>query len=199
VESAELKLVWDKYRSRVFAFILGKVTSREEAEDILQEAFLRLHTGICCLQEWTMMERYIFRITRNLIIDGYRARKPAASLDEEIEAEAGTVGDWIETEPAARLAFSLKDMVDELPEPYREALLLTEYEGLTQAELARRAGISVSGAKSRVQRARTMLKDLLLECCHFELDSVGGIIDYRERCCRCRRGACPSDGASLKE
>ncbi|HET7838366.1 MAG TPA: sigma factor-like helix-turn-helix DNA-binding protein, partial [Rectinemataceae bacterium] len=112
-----------------------------------------------------------------------RARRPRAELDEDIEAAYGSPE--LEEDPAARLAFSLRETVDELEEPYREALILTEYEGLSQAELAARAGISLSGAKSRVQRAREKLKALLLACCHFELDRRGGIIDYQERCCRC--------------
>jgi RNA polymerase sigma-70 factor (ECF subfamily) len=56
---------------------------------------------------------------------------------------------------------------------------------LSQQELARKAGIFLSGAKSRVQRAREKLRQLLLECCHFELDRQGRIIDYHKRCWRC--------------
>jgi RNA polymerase sigma-70 factor (ECF subfamily) len=92
----------------------------------------------------------------------------------------------------ARLAFSLRETAEELEEPYREALILTEYEGLTQAEYAARAGLSLSGAKSRVQRAREKLKQLLLDCCHFELDRRGGIIDFYPRCCRCDSGRIPA-------
>jgi RNA polymerase sigma-70 factor, ECF subfamily len=133
------------------------------------------------------MEKWIYRVTRNLIIDGYRAKRRHEELGEDLASPAG--GPELEDDPVARLAFSLRETVDELPEPYREALVLTEYGNLTQAEYARRAGISLSGAKSRVQRARGMLKELLLECCHFELDAMGGIVDYHERCCRCNPSA----------
>jgi RNA polymerase sigma-70 factor, ECF subfamily len=77
-------------------------------------------------------------------------------------------------------------MVNELPEPYRQALLLTEYQGLNQKQMAERLGISVSGAKSRVQRAREKLRDMLLNCCHFEFDRRGRIVDYYEHCCCCQ-------------
>jgi RNA polymerase sigma-70 factor (ECF subfamily) len=79
-------------------------------------------------------------------------------------------------------------MVDELPDTYRDALLLTEYQGLNQRQMADRLGISFSGAKSRVQRARRMLRDMLLTCCHFELDRRGAIIDYYQHCCCCNPG-----------
>jgi RNA polymerase sigma-70 factor (ECF subfamily) len=85
----------------------------------------------------------------------------------------------------AELAPSVAAMVNALPEPYREALYLTEYQGLSQRELAARLGISLSGAKSRVQRAREKLKQLLLDCCHFEFDRLGRIIDYQPRCTCC--------------
>ncbi len=58
------------------------------------------------------------------------------------------------------------------------AITLSEFEGLRQKEVAMTLGLSVSGAKSRIQRGRKMLKELLLECCHFELDSRGRIMDY---------------------
>jgi RNA polymerase sigma-70 factor (ECF subfamily) len=91
----------------------------------------------------------------------------------------------IEPDAADILASSMREMVEALPDPYRQALLLTEYEGLTQAELAERLGISLSGAKSRVQRARQKIKDELLACCHFEFDRYGRVIDYWEHCCCC--------------
>ena len=86
---------------------------------------------------------------------------------------------------------SVRAMVMSLPAQDRQALILTEYQGLTQKELAERLGLSLSGAKSRVQRARAKLKQQLLDCCHFELDRRGHVIDYQPRC------ACCSDGNLL--
>lgn len=77
-------------------------------------------------------------------------------------------------------------LVQRLPQPYRQALLLTEVEGMTPKDLARRLGLSFSGAKSRVQRARDKLRELLLDCCHFEFDRRGTIIDYAPHCERGR-------------
>jgi RNA polymerase sigma-70 factor (ECF subfamily) len=89
------------------------------------------------------------------------------------------------------LARCLTPLVERLPASYREALVLTEVEGATQAEAAARLGLSVSGMKTRVQRARGRLKDLLLDCCHVELDRRRGVTGYRSRRgpCECGRGA----------
>lgn len=185
IEPKHVDAIWRRYNGRLLAFIRSKVSSAEEAEDLLQEVFLRVHRGICCMQEWEVMEKLVYRIARNLIIDSYRRKRPVQALDDELQSDYGLPE--LEEDPAARLAFSLRDTVEELPEPYRGALLATEYEGLTQARLAEREGIGLSAAKSRVQRARAKLKEALLDCCHFEFDSVGRIVDYRERCCRCQR------------
>jgi RNA polymerase sigma-70 factor (ECF subfamily) len=79
------------------------------------------------------------------------------------------------------LKMAFRRMIYSLSEPYRDALVLTEFEGLTQKELAERLGISLSGAKSRVQRGREQLKVMLHECCTFEFDRRGRVIDCTPR------------------
>jgi RNA polymerase sigma-70 factor (ECF subfamily) len=87
----------------------------------------------------------------------------------------------------------IEPMIAALPEPYREALVMTDLNGITQRDAAERSGLSFSGMKSRVQRARRQLKEVLLECCRIEFDSRGGIVDYAPRdagkspCGQCRQ------------
>ena len=81
----------------------------------------------------------------------------------------------------AELAPCLTGMVARLPEPYRTAMELTSQQGLTQSEAAKRAGVSISGMKSRVQRAREQLKRMLLQCCEVDVDRRGGVSDYQLR------------------
>jgi RNA polymerase sigma-70 factor, ECF subfamily len=78
-------------------------------------------------------------------------------------------------------------LIERLPEKHRDALVLTELEGLTQADAARRLGISVSGAKARVQRGRAQLRTLPLDCCDVALDRRGEITAYRARSGSCDR------------
>jgi RNA polymerase sigma-70 factor (ECF subfamily) len=181
-----VEILWDRYNRRLGAFIRSRVEDDAEAEDILQEVFIRIHRSLCCQTDWEKPESWIYQIARNLIIDHYRRRRELVEIPEDLPLES----EWDEMEsldedPEAQLALSLRDMIDELPEPYRQALILTEYQGLSQKELAEREGISLSGAKSRVQRAREKLRDMLLSCCHFELDRRGRVLDYYQRCCCC--------------
>lgn len=72
----------------------------------------------------------------------------------------------------------LKPIIDHLPEKYKQAITMTEFGSLTRQEMAENLGLSLSGAKARVQRARAKLKGMLLTCCHFEFDRLGNIIEY---------------------
>ena len=112
-------------------------------------------------------------------------QKPSEAVPDELIDE-----DTREEDNRAQreLARCLLPLLDELPEPYREALRLTEFDGVTQREVASRLGLSLPGAKSRVQRARKMLREILLKCCQVELDRRGGVVDYeaREGCDGCR-------------
>ncbi|MBE3558248.1 MAG: RNA polymerase sigma factor SigZ [Ktedonobacteraceae bacterium] len=186
--STETEQVWQALHEPLRAFIRKRVADDESAEDLLQEVFLRVHTHIDTLHDRQKLESWIYQIARNLIIDHYRRRKIMVTL------ENATVQDMLLEEKIpeitdenvrARIAFAALAMATCLTEPYREALLLTDYQGLSQKELAERLGLSFSGAKSRVQRAREKLRQSLLDCCHFEFDRLGRVIDYRPRyrCC----------------
>jgi RNA polymerase sigma-70 factor (ECF subfamily) len=71
----------------------------------------------------------------------------------------------------------LRPMIDSLPPVYRDALIMADLEGISQKKIAEKFNLSLSGAKSRVQRARTLLKDLILKCCNYEFDRYGNIIN----------------------
>ncbi len=180
MRSDHLEELWNDYCCRLLAFIRGRIPAEQDADDLLQEVFLRIHKGLCCKEAAGNLESWIYRVTRNLLVDHYRRNRPMEELPGELPALPP-----LEEDPRTRLAFSLRSTIDELPRPYRDALVATEYDGLSQQQLADREGISLSGAKSRVQRGREKLRQLLLDCCHFELDRRGRIIDYHQRCCRC--------------
>jgi RNA polymerase sigma-70 factor (ECF subfamily) len=181
-----LELLWDRYSQRLRVFIRGRVWDDAEVEDVLQEVFIRVHRNLCCQENWEKPDSWIYQIARNLIIDHYRRRREFVEIPDNLTAEASW-GEFaeLEADPEAELALSLKELVEDLPQPYRQALILTEYQGMSQKQLAESLGISLSGAKSRVQRARDKLRDMLLTCCHFEFDRRGRVLDYYQRCCCC--------------
>jgi RNA polymerase sigma-70 factor (ECF subfamily) len=163
--------VWEAFHTPLQQFIRRRVSDEATAEDVLQEVFLKIHQHMETLRDVKKLESWIYQITRNAIVDSYREPRPAATLEspEVLELPSELPDDDVVSE----LLPCVRAMVRNLPELDRQALVLTEYQGLTQKELAERLGLSFSGAKSRVQRAREKLKQQLLECCHFELDRRG--------------------------
>jgi RNA polymerase sigma-70 factor (ECF subfamily) len=181
--------IWHGLHDRLLRSIRRHVADAASADDILQDVFLKIHLRIGTLRDEERLEGWVYQIVRNAITDHRRRQRPSGPLPDELAAP--DTSDEDEAGSAARqLVPFIKGTVAGLPEPYREALLLTEYGGLTQQQLAERAGISLSGAKSRVQRGREKLKQLLLDCCHVELDRRGGIIDYQGHCACCANGHC---------
>ncbi|MBI4670449.1 MAG: RNA polymerase sigma factor SigZ [Chloroflexi bacterium] len=178
--------IWNQFHVPLHAFIRQRVHDQGAADDLLQEVFLRVHTRIETLRDETKLNAWLYQITRNVISDYYRTHRLPAPLSEDLTENEADAQDAL----ALQLAPSIREMVNTLPPVYREAFLLTEINGLSQVELARQLGISVSGAKSRVQRARAQIRQMLLDCCHFEFDRLGGVVNYYPRvdCCkRCER------------
>jgi RNA polymerase sigma-70 factor (ECF subfamily) len=189
--------VWEAFHTHLHQFIRKRVPDDSTAEDLLQEVFLKIHQRIETVKDVKRIESWVYQITRHVIIDYYRGKeRPWAALDAPEVLKLAE--DLPDDDVVGELFPSVRAMVKSLPEHDRQALVLTEYQGLTQRELAERLGLSFSGAKSRVQRAREKLKQMLLECCHFELDRRGHIIDYQPRCSYCSIGACCSDGQPIQ-
>lgn len=175
-------MVWTDVASKLRGYIRARVRDHAAAEDILQDVFLKAHTRIAQLQLPEKLEGWLFLIARNAVADHYRKSRPL----EELPADLATETHEPEFERAEELRAAFRRMIEQLPAPYGEALILTEFKGLTQKQLAVHLGISLSGAKSRVQRGRKKLKETLLACCQLEFDRRGQIIDCTpkaEDCC----------------
>jgi RNA polymerase sigma-70 factor (ECF subfamily) len=182
--------VWAEFAARLGRFIRARVADQATADDILQDVFVRIHRRLDHLRAPAKLQSWLYLIARNAIIDHYRKNRETAELPESLLAEPPK-----DSPEACELRDALRQMIEGLPEAYRTAVMLTEFEGLTQQELANRLGITLSGAKSRVQRARGQLKEMLLDCCQFEFDRRGGIVDCRPREKGCRNCSPQSDVA----
>jgi RNA polymerase sigma-70 factor (ECF subfamily) len=175
------ELIWTAFSDQLKQFILSRLADKSFAEDILQDVFVKIHARIDTLKDDTKIGSWVYQITRNTIIDYYRTQKLTIDIPDTFPAFDPMPEESLTTQ----LALGIRPMIDQLPEKYRHALILTEYQGLNQRALAQQLGISVSGAKSRVQRARKMLKDMFMQCCHFEFDRYGTIIDCHPITCCC--------------
>lgn len=182
--STSINGIWEEFADPLKRFIIKRVRDEHDAEDILQDIFCKIYSNIDKLKDKEKLQAWVYQITRNAIIDYYRQCKVMIELPEMPENITDVPVTGADT--GHEVAQCLKSMINHLPKKYRQAIILTEFEGLTQKELGEKLGISLSGAKTRVQRARKKLKEMLLKCCRFEFDRLGNILDYhpKENTCR---------------
>ena len=190
--TADSTRVFAEFHRRLRAFVSRRVRNADDVEDILQETFLRIHRHLVEVRGADRLAAWVFQVARNAIVDHYRRRRaPGESLsaDHDQPVNADAARDAESGRELAELSNCLAPMIEALPPADREAIELSEINGLTQREASTRAGVSLSGMKSRVQRARRKLKAMLLDCCRVELDGRGGIIGHEPRdgaCDPCR-------------
>jgi RNA polymerase sigma-70 factor (ECF subfamily) len=181
--NTSLECLWDEFSTPLKTFIKHRVNNDQDAEDILQIIFLKINDNIDNLVNGDRIQAWIYTIARNTIYDFYRAQKH--DLYIENLAEDKLCNQQEDELLNYEIAQCLKSMIQYLPDKYKQAIILTEYHNLTQRELALQLGISVSGAKSRVQRARALLKEMILDCCSIEQDYRGNIIEYKYKNISC--------------
>lgn len=169
----EIDRLWQLFYQPLKQFVINRTGDPIAADDIVQDAFIKIHLNIKTLKDNEKIKPWVYQITRNAIIDYYRRERSFEELPFDLPSNEEE-----EIEISSELASCMKPMIDQLPVKYREALTITELQGYTQAQLSLQLGISLSGAKSRVQRGRLKLKELLLACCQVNTDRLGHISDF---------------------
>jgi RNA polymerase sigma-70 factor (ECF subfamily) len=181
ISSEQLESLYRSLRHPLRTYLERRLHDPDIAEDLLHDVFVKIHERAGRIERSDRVESWIWAIARNALIDRLRKDKPSESIEGFALATEPTDGREI-----APLHRTVRAFLDCIGEPYREALVLADLEGVPQIELARRLGISHSGAKSRVQRARKKMAGLIQECCHLEFDHYGSVIDYKPRGPKCR-------------
>lgn len=179
--AARTEAVWRQFHARLHAFVLRRVKAPADADDIVQEVFVRIHRNLDKIQKEDRLAAWIFQVTRNAIADRYRLIPKTEEMDPEFEPPLPPQDDGTELRELGELSRCIEPILGALPPHYRDALKLTDLDGMGQREAADLSRISVSGMKSRVQRARQQLKDIMLQCCQVELDHRGRIVDHSLR------------------
>ncbi|MCI0331282.1 MAG: sigma-70 family RNA polymerase sigma factor [candidate division Zixibacteria bacterium] len=149
----------DRYKNRLFNLVVRMIPAREEAEDIVQETFLRVFQHKNNFDPKYCFSTWIYTIALNLAKNNLRRKKKVKFLElfdleetsEEPAVEPGRValGPWIEKE------------IEKLPEKYKTAFLLREMDELPYEEIAEITGVPTGTVKSRVNRARMILAESL--------------------------------------
>ena len=168
--------IWQELHQALTAFVRRRVPAPDAAADIVQEVFLKVQLHLPQLRDSEKVTPWVFQIARHAVADYHRQRQ--RDLGAEV---AEPLAESESRDLTAEFSACVRPMIAGLPEPYREALWLSEIEGLPQTELATRLGLSYSGAKSRVQRGRQLLKARILACCEVSADAYGNIMAFHPR------------------
>ncbi|MCC9136706.1 RNA polymerase sigma factor SigZ [Pontibacter silvestris] len=163
--------VFMEYEAQLKAFVLKRVQDKDEANEVLQQLYLKLYKNCEQLQEVHHIKAWLYQITRNAVYDFFREHSRYESIDENYLEKAD-----LPEQPRRDLEELVLPLINLLPAEYAEPLRLSDLEGVSQKEIAERLGMSYSGAKSRVQRGREKLKQLFMECCHLEFSHNGQIV-----------------------
>jgi RNA polymerase sigma-70 factor (ECF subfamily) len=179
-----LEELWRDFSRDLRAFIVRRVARPADADDILQIVFLRMAKGLADLRDQDRVLAWMYALTRNAITDYYRAAAHRRELAVETVPDVPAGDDPLveDDRRAVRdLAACLLPMLSNLSHEQATAVRMVDLEGQAQATAAAAAGISLSGMKSRVQRGRTALRQLLLACCEVSQDRRGHVHEYRSR------------------
>lgn len=172
----ETTIIWNEFSDALKRFIASRVKNNEIADDILQEVFIKIHLNIKTLKKQKSLKSWVFSITNNAINDYLKNNSKNKTI----------ILDFIEPKEETNDEHSAKDciipLIKNLPPTYEKAVFLSEIEGLKQAEIAQQLNISLSGAKSRIQRGRNLLKQGFIDCCDYKLNELGHLIgEHKEK------------------
>ncbi len=176
----EVTTIYKQFHTELFGYIKNKVRSKEDAEDLLQNVFIKISSNVNSLTEDVKIKNWIFTITRNTIIDYYRvnaARKKVA-VTGEIDENILEVNDPDQTKG---LDQCINSMIALLPDEYRDIIIESEIKGVKQKDLADKYAIAYPSMRSRVQRGRERLKQLFYNCCHISTDKRGNVMEIKRR------------------
>lgn len=175
--------IWNDFSDHLLGFIKNRIPNGEDAHDIRQEVFVKIHTQLNRLRDDEKVEAWVYQISRYVIADYYRAYYKAS---ENTDSTLNTLADTPEENKAYQqhAYCCLEPFINELPEKYQQVIKLSR-EGHKQAAIARQLNTSLSNIKMRFQRSKEMLKKEFITCCGYHLDQNGkltGDQDCKREC-----------------
>jgi RNA polymerase sigma-70 factor (ECF subfamily) len=165
-ERAFGKLV-ERYETKVYSLAIKMLRNPEDAEDVLQDTFLRAYRGIKSFQGNSTFSTWIYRITANSALMRLRKKQlPTVSIDDADEREAPiNIADWspgpVEQLLTQETQKAMDEAIEALPPEFKQVFILRDVEELSNAEVAEILDLSVAAVKSRLHRARLKVRNRL--------------------------------------
>lgn len=185
--NTESALIWEEFSGRVRSHLLRKMRDRGDVDDLMQEIFMKIHAHLPHLREREKLSSWIYRIAENTLNDYYRK---GPIRETEYDENKTVRGGPDEENPLEGIEGCIEAFIARLPDKYREPLVMSDVEGISQKDIAEKMEISYSGLKSRVQRGREMIKEMFVECCRLSIGQDGklkGEVGDMDDCTMCGR------------
>ncbi|MEL7421494.1 MAG: sigma-70 family RNA polymerase sigma factor [Bacteroidota bacterium] len=164
--------LWEAYEGALKKYVFKYTQNEQITEDIVQDSLLKVHKSCCSDREIRNVRSWLFQITHNAMLDTVRRSK-----NERIAPlnKAPDQGSDIYRE----LSIYIEPLIGFLPEKYATPLQMADIQGLKQQAIADQLGLSLSAVKSRVWRARKLLKEEIHSCFHVQACSTSGLTDFK--------------------
>ncbi len=170
-----LTLAWTLHEPELRGWARHRLASTADVEDLLQDLFLKaLRQGerFCSVQN---ARAWLFEVARNTLADRLRVARTTVELPDDLATPEE------EAEAIDTLTACLPRVLAELTPEDRDAITLCDLQGMARAEYAKARGLTLSAAKSRVQRARARMKAQMTVACQVQLDDAGHVQDFVPR------------------
>ena len=171
--NCDVPALWQEHKKELRNFILKRVKEEDLTNDILQDVLMKVYNFCISKSGVRNIRSWLYQIAQNTITDHYRKQSKTTNLDNLIEIEYED----------QNIAFSeatnyILPMIEFLPKEYAVPLKFADLDNIKQADIAKKLNLSLSATKSRIQRARQLLKAEFITCCHFKTDKQGNLISF---------------------
>lgn len=163
----DIESIWRENQDKLALFVRSKVSNECDAKDILQQVFLKAKTKAHSLRNRQKPVSWLYQVTRNAVVDYYRSRGKSVKLPDDLPDIKKEKDAW------ELISRCVRPFIEEMPPLYRDALLLSEIQGLGHKQVAKKLGISLASAKSRILRGKEKLREKFEDCCIFECGPRG--------------------------
>ncbi|PWJ42917.1 sigma-70 family RNA polymerase sigma factor [Sediminitomix flava] len=153
------------------AYLIKKTGDENLAEDVVQEVMIKLIESCQGEKEIGNLKAWLFQVSRNTLYDFYQKNKLEISFGDEWEKQDGAA-----EIPKLLTEDYIIPMIQLLPEKNAQILMMSDIEQKPQKEIAEQLGLGLSATKMRIQRARTQLYQLFVDCCEIEYDQNGSFV-----------------------
>jgi len=165
----EVSSLWLDYKNGLKFYILKEVKDEEIANDLSHEVLMKIYNACCSGTEIKNVRSWMFQIAHNTTIDYLKK-------ENKFTHEVPEVFEKDENNTYKEVQDLLKPLIELLPDKYAIPLQLSDIEELKQAKVSTKLNLSLTATKSRIQRARKLLKEKIIECSNLELDEKGKLL-----------------------